>query len=226
MKNSTFIRKTGIGVFALILFSFSLKAQSVKDMDGNVYKTIKYGVQEWLSVNLNVSHFRNGEVIPEVKTAEEWIKAGTEGKPAWCYYSNDPENGKKYGKLYNWYAINDPRGLAPTGWHISKNMDWMTLVKNLLGVDDAGLKLKSVTGWKTRKGSDKIGFSALPGGYRDKNGDFKDMANKCQWWSNSEPVEVKKSDLIYSLMLNDYTVEVSYIKMNKESGLSVRCIKD
>jgi aspartate kinase len=84
--------------------------------------------------NLNVSNFRNGEAIPEAKTNEEWIKAGNEGKPAWCYYENRSENGRIYGKLYNWYALNDPRGLAPAGWSIPENNDWRTLVKNLKGV--------------------------------------------------------------------------------------------
>jgi len=80
--------------------------------------TVNIGTQTWMAKNLNVSIFANGDPIPEVKTNEEWKKAAEEKKPAWCYYENDPANGAIYGKLYNWYAVSDPRGLAPKGWHI------------------------------------------------------------------------------------------------------------
>ena len=216
----------GLVLSIVMFFSFSTMAQSVKDIDGNNYVTVKYGLQEWIAGNLNVSSFRNGDVIKEAKTNEEWSKAGTEGKPAWCYFNNDLENGKIYGKLYNWYAINDPRGLAPEGWSIPENNHWMKLVKNLLGVDVAGIKLKNTTGWKSKNGTNNIGFAALPGGYRNESGEYNELGTKSQWWANSEPVEFKKSNLIYSLMLNDYTEQVSYIKATKESGLSVRCVKD
>jgi uncharacterized protein (TIGR02145 family) len=109
------------------------------------YKSVKIGTQTWMTENLNVSTFRNGDPIPEAKTNEEWEKAGKEGKPAWCYYKNDPKNGAKYGKLYNWYAVNDPRGLAPVGWHIPTDAEWITL-ENQLG-EDAGKKIKSTSGW-------------------------------------------------------------------------------
>ena len=226
MKLNAAKLSAGLVISFVMYFSFSTMAQSVKDIDGNDYKTIKHGLQEWTANNLNVSRFRNGDVIPEAKTKKEWTSLGSKGKPAWCFFESDPENGKVYGKLYNWYAINDPRGLAPEGWHIPANQDWMTLVKNLLGIDVAGLKLRSNTGWKSNNGTNKIGFSALPAGCRNMKADFKGLGTKSQWWSNSEPVEVQKSDLIYSLLLNDFTMEVGYIKVEKENGLSVRCIKD
>ena len=109
------------------------------------FKSVKIGTQTWMAENLNVPTFRNGDLIPEAKTNEEWGKAEKEGKPAWCYYDNDPKNGAKYGKLYNWYAVNDSRGLAPDGWHICTYAEWSTLI-NHLG-DDAGKKMKSTTGW-------------------------------------------------------------------------------
>jgi len=222
---------TKINSLAIICFllltagSITVNSQTMRDMNGTVYRTIKYGIQEWTATNLNTTKFRNGDVIPEAKTKEEWSKAGNEEKPAWCYYKNDPVNGLKYGKLYNWYAINDKRGLAPDGWHISINKDWELLIKNLLGIDYAGIKLKSTNGWKSKNGVDKIGFSALPGGIRDEEGNFGYMGTISQWWSNTEPVEVKKSNLIYSVKLNDNTVEVSYIKTKKATGLAVRCVK-
>jgi len=100
------------------LSSFGVHAQSVKDIDGNVYKTVTIGNQVWLTENLNTTHYRNGDPIPEVKTAAEWEDCYRKEKGAWCYYNNNPSNGKKYGKLYNWYAVNDSRGIAPVGTHV------------------------------------------------------------------------------------------------------------
>jgi uncharacterized protein (TIGR02145 family) len=111
------------------------------------FKSVKIGNQTWMAENLNVSTFRNGDPIPEAKTNEAWEKAGKDGRPAWCYYENDPKNAAKYGKLYNWYAVNDSRGLAPIGWHIPTDTEWSTL-DNQLG-DDAGKKMKSTSGWNS-----------------------------------------------------------------------------
>ena len=223
----TSIKPSAIICFLLLITgSLTVHSQSMTDMNGNVYKTSKLGVQEWSASNLNVTKFRNGDVIPEAKTKEEWIKAGADEKPAWCYFKNDPANGFKYGKLYNWYAVNDKRGLAPNGWRIPVTADWMKFVKNLLGVDYAGPKLKSIQGWKSKNGVDKIGYKALPAGIRDEKGDFYFMGTVSHWWTNSEPVEVSKSNLIFSVKLNDNTTEVSYEKMKKENGLSVRCVRN
>ncbi len=79
---------------------------------------VKIGNQVWTSKNLDVEQFNNGDKIPEAKTNEEWNLANKNKTSAWCYYDNDNKNGMKYGKLYNWYAITDPRGIAPKGWHI------------------------------------------------------------------------------------------------------------
>jgi len=110
------------------------------------YKSLKIGTQTWMTENLNVSTFRNGDPIPEAKTEEEWKKADKERTPAWCYYENDPKNGTKYGKLYNWYAVIDPRGLAPAGWHVPIDSEW-TVLNDYLGDEAAGKKIKSTSGW-------------------------------------------------------------------------------
>jgi hypothetical protein len=118
-------------------------------------QTVTIGTQVWMTKNLDVAKFRNGDPIPEAKTNEEWVKAGVNKQPAWCNYDNNPANGSKYGKLYNWYAVNDPRGLAPEGYHVPTDAEW-TKLDNLLG-SDAGKKMKSVTGWNsyTEGGSKK-----------------------------------------------------------------------
>lgn len=110
------LKLSAVLLFGLVLIN--LHSQTMKDIEENVYKTVKIGDQIWMAENLNVEKFRNYETIPEAKTKSEWEEAGENKQPAWCYYDNDPVNGAKYGKLYNWYAVIDPRGLAPSGWHI------------------------------------------------------------------------------------------------------------
>ena len=105
--------------------------------------------------NLDVITFRNGDTIPLAKTNQEWEEAGENGRPAWCYYENNSQNGEKYGKLYNWFAVNDPRGLAPAGWHIANDKEWKTLTDLLGGDKVAGKKLKSSFGWTDYKGKGK-----------------------------------------------------------------------
>ena len=97
-------------------------------------QTVTIGTQVWMTKNLDVAKFRNGDPIPEAKTDEEWEKAGENKQPAWCNYDNNPANGTKYGKLYNWHAVNDPRGLAPEGYHVPTDAEW-TILENFLGSD-------------------------------------------------------------------------------------------
>jgi uncharacterized protein (TIGR02145 family) len=124
-----------IVVLTTMLFSISVYAQ-----------TVTIGSQVWASKNLNVSTYRNGDLIPQVQDKEAWDKLTT---GAWCYYDNDESNVTKYGKLYNWYAVNDPRGLAPNGYHIPTDSEWETLISYLGGERVAGTKMKSTKGWKS-----------------------------------------------------------------------------
>ena len=151
-------------------------------------QNVTIGTQVWMTKNLDVSKFRNGDPIPEAKTNEEWENAGKNKQPAWCYYNNDPKNGEKYGKLYNWYAVIDPRGLAPNGYHIPSREEWQTLIKSS-GKDgyDAANKLKSKTGWfgetgysgkPIKNGIDTYGFSAMPAGTRKSDGKFYDINSR------------------------------------------------
>jgi uncharacterized protein (TIGR02145 family) len=135
--------------------------------------------QVWMTQNLNVDKFRNGDPIPQAKTDEDWEKAGTDGKPAWCYYDNDPKNGIKYGKLYNWYAVNDSRGLAPAGWHIPTDAEWTILSDYLGGEDAAGTKMKSTSGWEN------YGCKKCDGG----SSEYKKICSACKGTqsNSSEP---------------------------------------
>jgi uncharacterized protein (TIGR02145 family) len=105
-------------------------------------QSIKIGTLTWTAKNLDVTTFRNGDSIPQAKSDAEWVAAGENYQPAWCYYDNDPKNGTKYGKLYNWFAVNDARGLAPSGWHIPTDEEWTELSTFLGGEDVAGDKMK------------------------------------------------------------------------------------
>ena len=196
----------------------SLLAQS-----NNTFQDIKIGTQQWASANLNVSNFVNGDTIPEAKTDEEWEKAGIDKKPAWCYYDNNPENGVKYGKLFNWYAVNDPRGLSPDGYHIPTDEEWTTLINYLGGEENAGAKMKSRSGWKgDGNGSNSSGFTALPGGSRYNYGQFRLIENISFWWSSTElDPTVSWFRCMYSSN-NDIIKHYAF----KSHGLSVRCIHD
>jgi uncharacterized protein (TIGR02145 family) len=110
-------------------------------------QTVTIGSQVWMNKNLDVAKFRNGDPIPEAKTNEEWVKADKNKQPVWSNYDSNPANGSKYGKLYNWYAVNDPRGLAPEGYHVPTDAEW-TKLENFLG-SDSGKKMKSATGWNS-----------------------------------------------------------------------------
>ena len=183
---------------------------------------IKIGNQIWIKKNLDVDTFRNGDCIPEVKTEEEWIKAGKNKQPAWCFYANEPANGAKYGKLYNWYAVNDPRGLAPIGYKIPSNMDW-TYLTDLLGEDIAGRQMKSVIGWRAGgDGTNKSDFSGLPGGFRQYNGLFFANGIEGYWWSSTED----DSNFAYYICLDFDRLDAIFNDSQKEGGFSVRCVRE
>lgn len=226
MKSTkNFLSLTGFVFLFLTLCSINVNAQVLKDLNGKSYPICRIGTQVWSAENLNVNRFRNGDVIPQAKSNEEWAKAGKDGKPAWCYYSNDTALGRKYGMLYNYYAVIDPRGLAPAGWHIPDNANLAKLIATLGGIDVAGLKLKSINIWKQQfKGTNISRFTAIPGGFRNTNGKFQNLNETAQWWSTSG--DVAGGPDIWSIGLNSFSVQVGYFEMDKGSGLSVRCIKD
>lgn len=192
-------------------------------------QTVQIGTQVWMTKNLDVATFRNGDPIPEVKTDEEWKQAGKNKQPAWCYYNNDPANGTKYGKLYNWYAVNDPRGLAPEGYHIPSDAEW-TMLLNFLGSNN-NKKMKSTSGWLERStggwleggnGTNESGFSGLPGGCRTYNGKFVDIGYDTKWWSST----LNEFDKVWDCRQSDAYGNFGKGDSNKEDGRSLRCIKD
>jgi uncharacterized protein (TIGR02145 family) len=188
---------------------------------GEAFKTMKIGNQIWMAENLNVDHYRNGDSILEVKDSYQWSKL-TSG--AWCYYDNDIANGKVYGKLYNWYSVNDARGLCPAGWHVPSDVEWTTLENYLGGEEVAGGKMKSKTGWNSpNKGaSNSSGFTAFPGGFRNSSGVYNTNGTNGLWWSSTENFSANA----WYRTLHYYYSDVYRNDYNKQDGFSVRCIKD
>ena len=190
-------------------------------------QSITIGSQVWDTKNLDVATFRNGDTIREARTDEEWTASGKNGEPAWCYYENSPANGAKYGKLYNWYAVSDPRGLCPAGWHVPEEAEWAALIDHLGDESVAGTKMKSATGWrefikKSIGGSDESGFMGLPGGDRYIDGSFYRIGVGGFWWSKSE---VRSGNASYCFLYYN-SAKVKFDSDSNRRGLSVRCLRD
>lgn len=217
--------------------------------------------QVWMTNNLNVNKFRNGDIIKQVKSKEDWQKAKKNKEPAWCYYDNDPINGDKYGKIYNFYAVNDKRELAPKGWHIASKNEFLELRRNTQEDDLDGIKkeierykndYKGVYGVEVsakdladvkeylkqtekkdatismfskdakiegKRGTDLFGFKAMPGGFRDKYGNFKDLGKQANWKCETKNTRQKSWGAYISKgHSNKYAAS--------KEGCYVRCIKN
>jgi uncharacterized protein (TIGR02145 family) len=190
---------------------------------GYIRKSVEISTQEWMVKNLDVCTYRNGDTIPQVKDNNEWNEL-TSG--AWCYYDNDAKYGTNYGKLYNWYAVNDPRGLAPIGYHIPTYEEWESLS---FWRSHNNACLKYTSGWvENGNGRNLFGFAGLAGGKREASTaeqQFRHLGCFGQWWSTTEN-EFESNKAGASLLCyshNNLVLQKCYIK---EYGLSVRCVRD
>ncbi|PWJ58151.1 uncharacterized protein (TIGR02145 family) [Dyadobacter jejuensis] len=211
------------------LFLLPLLFSMIRNEAAFEAKSIKIGDQEWTAENLDVAKFRNGDPIPEASTFEEWEQACIDGSPAWCYYNNDPVKYKQMGKLYNYWAVSDKRKLAPEGWHVPTDAEWMKLAEHLGGEKLAGKSLKSAKGWKkSGQGSNKSGFNGLPAGYRSHEkpsyygGPFFDMGAGAYWWSTTR--YLVDNSISRKLSYDHSGLEKTSFVMT--AGLSVRLLKD
>lgn len=187
-------------------------------IDNSENNEVEIGSQIWLNTNLNVNQFNNGDMILEAKTKEEWDNAGINGIPAWCYYENDENNGKIYARLYNWFAINDPRGIAPIGFKIPSKDDFESLINHLNGKRYSVQKLKSKLNWlKGTEGTNSSGFNAMPSGRRELA--FNDVNKNVFYWTTNE----NESKYAFAFW---FAQGASFTDYNKASGFSVRCIKN
>ncbi len=222
MHKQNIIAIAGVLVALFLSVGCSDRTEKVIDIDGNSYKKIQIGSMTWTGSNCEVTHYRNGDLIPEVKDPKAWSTMTT---GAWCYNDNKPENGKVYGRLYNWYAVTDPRGFAPQGWHVSTDAEW-TMLGNLLGgPEKAGGALKTSTLWRqiNSGATNSSGFTAFPaGGRRDNDGTFMQPGEYTRFWTSTESAEKKA----WCRSIGYFDAALRQGEANKNIGFSVRCVKD
>ena len=220
------MKKLLSSIILLVGIIFYSCSSSSDSSDPQPATEVVIGTQTWTTKNLDVSTYRNGDIIPEVQDQTAWA-ALTSG--AWCYYANETANGTVYGKLYNWYAVNDPRGLAPAGWHIPSDEEFTTLTTFLGGELVAGVKMKTTGTIEEGSGlwlspndgaNNSSKFTGIPGGYRSTSR-FDNIHYSGNFWSSTPETGAWYRGLVH---------EVPYVIRNgfnsKTFGFSVRCVKD
>jgi uncharacterized protein (TIGR02145 family) len=199
---------------------------NITDVEGNSYKTVYIGTQQWMGENLKTAKYSDGTTIPNITDNTQW-SSNTTG--AWSYYNNDAANNAKYGKLYNWYAVNQTtngnKHICPTGWHVPTDAEWTVLTDYLGGESVARGKMKEAgtTNWISPNidGTNVSLFTGLPGGLRFSSGNYVDIRVGGYWWSSTE------YDIViarYRSLSSTYGLYAS--NTNKGNGYSVRCLKD
>lgn len=198
-----------------------LLCEQVTDIDGNLYNVIQVGSNCWTTRNLSVSHYRNGDPIPQIQNYQQWANTTT---GAWCYYENQTANGTVYGKMYNWYAVMDPRGLAPEGYHIPSEEDLNNLIQAGGGGIPAGASLSSPSGWVDPlvTPTNSTGFSALPGGFRMAPFDGN-IGSTAMFWTTTQHATLNAHAMVLNITFaaSAYTQPREYF-----TGAYVRCVKD
>lgn len=181
-----------------------------------------FGKQIWMKNNLSVVNFCNGDPIPLALCEETWLDADLSCQPACCYINGNWPCAEDFGMFYNWYAVNDPRGLAPTGWRIPSVDEWNELFDFLGGKNVAGLKMKKNLCWDGQDYfTDKSGFDAFPYGFRGVDFNFIMVGYGCNFWSSTQ----KDSNTAYNLHLYDFDNSANICSSPKEYGFLVRCLR-
>jgi len=220
---------------SVTLNATAVNPSSVTDINGNTYPSVNIGSQTWMQKNLNVSKYKNGDIIPQVTNATQWAALTT---GAWCWYNNDSATyAATYGKLYNWYAVNDPRGLAPDGWHVPSDGEWNQLIKYLDPSTDTTLfgyqnstagalmKESGTAHWLAPNtgANNSSNFTALPGGGRGNAGAFGNIGQYGTWWTST----VNDINVAYNRNLYNQSADIiRYYNGSKPFGSSVRAIRN
>lgn len=206
---------------------------SITDLEGNVYHTVTIGGQVWMAENLRSTRYNNGDSIEYLYYMTDW---GQTDSGAYCNYNHNSEAESVYGHMYNFYVVNDPRGIAPPGWHVPTYYEWIGLM-SYCGNADAANRLREF-GYKhwlvdNEEATDEYGFAAIPGGYRDLQGDFYDMRAQSYFWSSTHYLPSSPgyphawytkitSDLDPTLALPEHEFsDFPYVH-----GCYIRCVKD
>ena len=184
------------------------------------YATVQIGEQCWFAENLRTSQYSNGDEVPNVPQGADWQAATNDGSGAWAYFSNNPESGETFGKLYNWYVTVDERGICPAGWHVPENAEWGVLVDHYGGAEAAAIELKGNYSdeWF---GNGASGFNALPGGFRDYgNSLFFFQGTSGDWWTSSN----QGAGFWRGMDSNSNSVHNALY--GRAMGNSIRCLKN
>ena len=206
------------------IFYYERRSGDVDDIPG-----VEIGDQIWMQRNLDVDRFRNGDWIPEAKTAEEWKEAHRNKTPAWCYMDYDELNNKKFGKMYNWYCIEDRRGLAPEGWHVPSLAEARVLINEMGGDKTASHALRSKTGWKDNANSTNLsGFSANGAGKCWIDGTFMEKNFSAYFATSTKntPDREGKYQVNYFLLQQTSGTVFNNHSTFPGCGISVRCLKN
>jgi len=227
MKNFRFLVLIAIAVLTLTMSCKKTEEEPYcRDADGNDYKTIKIGNQEWMAENLRTTKYNSGEAIPNITDNTAWT---TQTAGAYCLLNNDAATKATHGALYNWATLNDTRGIAPKGWHIPTQAEWQALVDYLGGATLAGGKMKQTgtTTWTTPNtaADNSSAFNALGGGYRLFDlGTFDKVGVNAYWWSKTTDPAVADDAFRCKLYNTDATVSIK--ASSKKYGMYIRCVKD
>jgi uncharacterized protein (TIGR02145 family) len=195
----------------------------ITDIDGNIYRTVKIGNQEWMAENLKTTKYSDGSSIPNVTSGYQWANT-TSG--AWSSFDNDIKKDSTYGKLYNWYVASDSRNVCPIGWHVPTNDEWILFTDYLYVNGPSGseaIALKSTSGWNSDgNGTDNYGWNALPAGSRHSSaGDFFSRGESTNWWASDNRYSFGWSRHI----THNHDIIRGYSAI-PEAGFSIRCMKD
>jgi|WetSurMetagenome_2_1015567.scaffolds.fasta_scaffold00183_5 uncharacterized protein (TIGR02145 family) len=215
--------------FAIIISTMALMISckknddtgSVKDADGNKYKTVVIGDQTWMAENLKTTSFQDGTPINLVTDNTPWSYSGA----AYCWYGNDQATNEDFGILYNYYAVAGTSELCPTGWHIPSSDEWATLIDFAGGSNVAGSKLKhsGTEYWfSPNSAENSYQFSARGGGLRDQYGFFNNLGENCFFWTST----AYSADKAWYTVLSYNSSSILNNYLSKNSGFSVRCVKD
>jgi uncharacterized protein (TIGR02145 family) len=217
------INSAGTGYGGIAPFRTVDSSGTVIDIDGNIYATVKIGDQWWMAENLKVTHYRNGNEIPNVTDTSEWRGLFT---GAYCNYDNNPANAAVYGHLYNWYAAHGSGIIAPAGWHVPTDDEWQTLADYLGDIATAGGKLKEAgtAHWTSPNtgATNETRFTALPGGVRFDDGSFLDIHLGTAFWAVTQNAD--HGAFYRSLNYDDAEFLRDFWPLR--DGVSIRCIKD
>lgn len=216
-----------MGIFLLLtsVYTFGQENnETVTDIDGNVYNTVIIGSQTWFKENLKVTKYKSGAIIQNATDITVWENHNAGG--GYCWYNNDIGNKSTYGALYNWYAVKTGN-LCPSGWHVPSDEEWEILINFLGGKSVAGVKLKEAgtSHWEqpAKEADNSSGFTALPGGTRNRGGTFNAIGNNAHWWSSTE----NNAEMAWARGMFSNTNGVSRnFGLFKSFGFSVRCVKD